>query len=1349
MIDFENPNPDLSTNILYDIRLENEIRLGNYTNSYYTLRYRLNRTVHLGVMGDTLYVLEAGFQEFLRVLANRLDVRPNTKIGMVLYAERENYDTEAVIGISERLFSGFTVQHIMDSIMHALNSSQNFKFDFQIKLNMIRQSNIQGDEGMLSHEAYTAFSEKSRGIHRIETEADCVWIWFGLNIAFYRVRESGFRLPMSWSKEYCKRVWKNPKRFYTVLVTELQATWNTEYNAEVTLDYIQALSILWNIRIQLFRWNIRPEKHNLDVLQLTLDTEVRSPFTFYGILTETTTGLHLDFLQHPNKLWTGIIFCEVCKAFQKKKTLCKTKGCGTQYLCVYCHCCEEKCSSCNESECLHSSVLENPIKCHQCLQLLLTEGCVQNHEACQVQLRMCKKCHLLYHGSRPCYSKKCVGCWRYIDSTELETHKCFIQPIELQDPKEDFMVYDFECALDENLRHIPYLVTVWFPNGYEGLETLKAKFSFALEPFTQLEVEDVFVFWGLPEMPSPNVLTFFDLVQALEDVDCFAHNSKSYDGIFIKSNLMERGIVTEDIKRGAKYLQISIPKQSVHFKDSVSFMPCSLRSLSSDFGIEELAKGHFPHALMTTTFVKSLAGLHHIIPKPALDTFDFDFGLSKKALVFRNEAITWYHQWIQEDTEAWDIRKSCIEYCISDTVLLGLSLQKFRLEFLKLTEAIERPSYIKKHRALDPLRYVTLPSAIMKFYLSQCLPKNSIGILDRTDSEIYANVAEYEVYLQSMYESVGKVELPEGDFLKDLVFTKEARYWIFVPCYMTGCGKCFQLLEIQVRLEVSFQTLQKITEHNLRRFSTAQIMKECEWLQLRKSESVSEILYVNRLRLQKKKPMRFRDAYKGGFVETYTAAYYGELSYVDFVSQYPAAMMGETLDPLDPPKTLSWKLPVGTPTHLKHPTFATLKREYETGIAKVSILPPQNLSFPFLSMKIYVKKVGEEGTFEILYGLCRTCMEKRIRKCSHTVEERYLIGTWTMSELVYAEQLGYQVLEVFESLTYAESSTTLFRNFLTPILTQKILSKKSGLVVNGTLTTKGMETVAYLEQLNEKPFVVEDFYDSPAMRTICKLAMNAITGKWGQRDLFSSTKTFSGQKLSELDRMLQRHNVIVNDFTIFSTSTQGAFINVNYTPIIGSTPSYTVKNDLIVAEITANGRRMLHRIKMALGNRVLYSDTDSVVFRRGTLPFETGFKIGDLELEVEVAFDWISICRKSYIYFEDEKREDAVIKQKGVTLGWNSKDKISFSELQKLLRDSITYAQSGVEYPTKKAAQDAKPSIAIPQRLFKTNFENPDSPYKQTVMIDKNIHFEVLHFKRMLCLDRESLEINSKPFGYL
>ena len=47
--------------------------------------------------------------------------------------------------------------------------------------------------------------------------------------------------------------------------------------------------------------------------------------------------------------------------------------------------------------------------------------------------------------------------------------------------------------------------------------------------------------------------------------------------------------------RGAKVLSVTVELFDIRFIDSLNFLPMKLASLPKTFGIEELAKGHFPH----------------------------------------------------------------------------------------------------------------------------------------------------------------------------------------------------------------------------------------------------------------------------------------------------------------------------------------------------------------------------------------------------------------------------------------------------------------------------------------------------------------------------------------------------------------------------------------------------------------------------------------------------------------------------------------------------------------------------------------------------------------------------------
>ena len=65
--------------------------------------------------------------------------------------------------------------------------------------------------------------------------------------------------------------------------------------------------------------------------------------------------------------------------------------------------------------------------------------------------------------------------------------------------------------------------------------------------------------------------------------------------LFILQYLCEQGVKYHVIMRGAKVPSLTVEMFNIRFIDSLNFFPMKLTNLPKTFGIEELAKGHFPH----------------------------------------------------------------------------------------------------------------------------------------------------------------------------------------------------------------------------------------------------------------------------------------------------------------------------------------------------------------------------------------------------------------------------------------------------------------------------------------------------------------------------------------------------------------------------------------------------------------------------------------------------------------------------------------------------------------------------------------------------------------------------------
>lgn len=61
------------------------------------------------------------------------------------------------------------------------------------------------------------------------------------------------------------------------------------------------------------------------------------------------------------------------------------------------------------------------------------------------------------------------------------------------------------------------------------------------------------------------------------------------------------------------------------------------------------------------------------------------------------------------------------------------------------------------------------------------------------------------------------------------------------------------------------------------------------------------------------------------------------------------------------------------------------------------------------------------------FPLCSKCVANLNQEvCSHSDEERAIVGTWPTPELKEALKLGYKIVDIFEVLHYKEKSDKIF-----------------------------------------------------------------------------------------------------------------------------------------------------------------------------------------------------------------------------------------------------------------------------------------------------------------------------------
>lgn len=1232
------------------------------------------------------------------------------------------------IGIVRQPFANFTVDRIVDTITQKLNSAQTLQGYFDLIWVYYQSSQVELLGKTVYRGDWTSFVASKKSFIQIHPKEDpyaneCFYQWIVLGIALWKKEFPEDHCPPEIS--YCRfsnRTYQSltkgkdkyeTRHHYASRLKESFVSFQTD-----SIELLKKIEQLMSIRFCLYGFTLETKQLILIYPQTDQLPYAEEKFTVYGIAQGEWNDkfTHVDFVSNPDAIELFPIHvhrtkktpegrvCRKCFQFYIRKQNCKhglndddreeRSKKGRQHeqtqSCPNCHICEGTCSSCLRNHCEMNHPVECPIckkRCHsmECLDVHFNTFCKGNWSK---QMDRNQKCPI-------CTAENCEG-------------DCYLKRQKLKKPSTLYAVYDFECCFDSNSIHVPYCVTCCFPYGHPKMEDLKKY------PHQLIDNQVVFVFWGL------HTEQFWEFLSdpILKGTIFFAHNARAYDSILIKSYMWTRKRwVSEDICRGRKFLQVSYPKFELTFRDSLCFIPTALRNMSTDFGITEYKKGHFPHKWMTVERIESLLEIG-LSDRPDRSFFETDFKSTKD----RIEAEEWINQFVNQQS-LWNFKQDAIDYCISDTILLSETLKRFREHTMQMCETIERPDEVE-FECFDPFQYMTLASAMMSFYFGQCLPEQTIACIDR-----YTILQEAKA--RAWLHSIGKHDCwKKGKFA--IVGEDSDYYYAFYSCEIQGCKTCFPSIQQgqwHPRLQMTYE---------MARRQRLEYESELDKPIISCWEHESFEIDDHFLGLDP------RDAYKGGKTECYKLIVPQECAMVDFVSQYPTVCFGESVDPLDVVNEtmLQWPLPIGQPIRLYRPHSYDWNKDC-LGIAKIKVLPPQNCYVPFLSYRT----IGAYNELEVCYGCCKTCMDRhQIEPCTHPPEERSFMGTWTISEIRYALSIGYIILDVVEVWEYPSKSHTLFRSFIVPFMYNKIVAKTGGcLDHSGTeFTEKGKQVAMYLQHLLNRSVSPCEFSDSPARRTVAKLIQNAFTGKWGQRDAFSLTRSFTEEDRWSSIQILNDPNVVVQSAIVLPNQC----VTLTYEKQKGAALSgIRKKNDHIVAHITAYGRIMLNRVEQALENRLVYVDTDSAYhIKAGPNVYRTGFRTGDLELECDSLFNWVGLARKSYAY---ETKEKKIVKQKGIAMRYSIESSFSSEALIELIQQTKqTMDNTDSSLHTVKKFKGLQPSIVVPQVHFKTCKDNLDVR-KETQVSEKETRMNVFSCKRIICWNEtKNGVLDTIPFGF-
>ncbi|XP_054622457.1 uncharacterized protein LOC129182178 [Dunckerocampus dactyliophorus] len=989
------------------------------------------------------------------------------------------------------------------------------------------------------------------------------------------------------------------------------------------------------------------------------------------------------------------------KGFLGVKFFCK--HCHTGYQCQYKHFCEKSCNICC-TDCKQGPIQKT--YCADCNRFCTNRQCYERHREkkwhpkikkmasmCQTN-KTCPRCKSLYYTSirdpkeHTCAIKMCTICKQpkttlssrnneleqtsannsMIESGE-DKHVCYMRTKPIKSEKEihekKIVFFDFETSQTTGT-HLPVLVVAQSLNGERRVwKGHSCALKFLLHFRQKKHKQTTFI----------------------------SHFGKGFDHHIILNAYVTQGLSPSVIAQGSKIILILDNDFQLKFIDSFSFIPIPLRDFSKALGCKtQLKKGYFPHRF-TDLSKNGYRGSY-----PPAEMYSPDEMSPKQ----REDFLNWY-QTVKD--QEFDYDAELVSYCENDVEILAEGASNFRNEFIKTTDC-------------DPFDSVTIASAALNVFQTKFLKPNTIAIPCpnnyKTNSKAFSHASiqwlEYEAFSRgiSIRHALNGGEVKFGRYSVDGYGELNGGKVVFefLGCYFHGCPKCYMGSDVSPLSKTCFsevysETLKRLDRlQNDYKVQTVVIKWEHEWSVQKKTDpNVKSFLE----RFQEPIPLDPRAALYGGRTAAIRLRHVvspGErVNYVDFTSLYPFV-------------NAHFHYPLGHPKIIRK-DFDSIENYF--GLIHAKVYPPRQLFFPVLPIR------NDKG--KLIFTLCRLCalVNNQTTDCTHNDEERALQGVWVTIEVIEAVRKGYFLAEIYEIWNFEEKSDVLFKDYIYTFLKQK--QEASGY-------PSGVETLqtkqGYIRDYKEKQGIdldPEKIVYNPAKRQIAKLLLNSLWGKLAQRSNQLSTSLVSTpQRFFEF---------------LFSSKydiSQFHFINDDIALVQWRHNSRCVlppgdANIFLAAFTTSYARLELYKQLDLLQDRVLYCDTDSIVYTSSPSDQYNpplGNYLGDLTSELDhgdYICNWSAAGPKSYAYLTQQGK--VTLRAKGITQNYENCKKINFDSLTDLVEGYLR-------------EPDNRREISTHYNKITRNMKAFELTNKQRI-----INFAVVYDKRRLLADGKTL-----PFGY-
>jgi hypothetical protein len=627
-------------------------------------------------------------------------------------------------------------------------------------------------------------------------------------------------------------------------------------------------------------------------------------------------------------------------------------------------------------------------------------------------------------------------------------------------------------------------------------------------------------------------ITFCDWLFEQEYFIAMAHNFKGYDSVFVMNYLID-SFTSIDSK----------PKILLNGTKIISIKFRKVKIIDS-YSFIDISLEKFSDTFQIRDFKKLYfpylfnipANQSYVGKVPDKKYFNYELLDESRKIEFD----IWYEK---RKENIYNFKYEFETYCRNDVCLLALGCIAFRKIIINVTKLSEND------KGIDPfLCSTTMPSLSHYIFRRNFMKSKSIGIIPPNgyNPEQIASIKainwlkfialKNNCFIQHA-KNIGEYRV--GKYRIDGICIASKTVYEFHGCFFHGCQKCYNS---NTWNNIKQSTMGYIYQKHLNRlefikkclpdFNIVE-MWECVWnLELKKNEELIKFIKI----LDIREPLNPRQALYGGRNNAFKLYH---------KCQMDEKIFNYDVNSLYPFIQFSKSFPIGHPTIITE-NFGYIEQYF--GIIYCKILPPKNLDIPVLPDRINSK---------LIFTLCKRCAILNSSNCTHSDEDRCLEGTWVTVEVIEALKYGYKLIKIYEIWHWDEASNDLWKGYVSLFYNEK---QKA--------------------ELN----------NNTGLKSVLKWLLNCLWGRYGMN--LDKTHVKIINNLSDwISMMLNKNYKIQNiDFSHDSNLIVYYSFEKEY---FGQNNEISV---VLAAFVTCYARLFLFNELVKLKRRVLYFDTDSIIF---------------------------------------------------------------------------------------------------------------------------------------------------------